>query len=315
MSKKDLGPLTNLVGTWTNVSGAIGFNLIAVPVKDPTSFQLLTHQYIETITFKEITANVPNRGGINQQNITGLTYDLVITKFGEDPNDPKNILHAENGMLLYQADIEAQPTDILTETTDGTITQTTPFPIARQASIPHGDVFLALGAEVAVGHVGIPDFPQLIINPVGNPKPPAFVGYGENYPSFTGFGSQTDINLPLKQYIQKHNQNIGKVTTFVLDTANQGGITNIPFVQQNVVPSRFQATFWIEEVLNAQGGLESYQLQYSQVTGLNFDAKNGETGLVLWPHGNCNTLMKVSTLTEQRSIDSHGHHLLSSHHH
>ncbi|NLR58294.1 hypothetical protein HGH93_09305 [Chitinophaga polysaccharea] len=42
------------------------------------------------------------------------------------------------------------------------------------------------------------------------------------------------------------NQQIGKVTTFVLDSS---GLLNILFTQQHVTPNKFSAVFWVEEVV------------------------------------------------------------------
>ncbi len=89
-------------------------------------------------------------------------------------------------------------------------------------------------------------------------------------------------------------QTIGNVTEINVDTNNAGGsIANIPFVQGHVSPSRFQSTFWIEEVLT--DSLNFLQLQYSQQTNLNFLSKNTQppSGVIMWPHANVNTLRKV----------------------
>lgn len=312
-SKKDLGPLTQLVGTWTNAPGVSGFNLIAVPNANPSGFNLVTNEYVETIVFKELTADVPNRGGVHQQNITGLTYDLVVSKNTGDPEDPANIIHVENGMFLYQKDVTTQPADMGVNYNTPIVPATDPdspqFLIARQASIPHGNVILAQGNEVEVGHVGVPDFSKLAINPIG--KPLGVLDYALNYPNNGGGGHQTpitDLNQFLRDHISEQKQTLGKVVTFKVDTDNKGSISSIPFVQSKVVPSRFSATFWIEEVLHEDGTLKNLQLQYSQVTLLAFDKVAHSETLVIWPHGNANTMIKTSDETHHRALDAHKVH-------
>lgn len=259
--------------------------MIAIPVAGPAIFKLLEHPYEETIVFTEITPDVPNRGGVNQQDIFGLTYDLVVTKFGTDPKNKENVLHIENGMILLQTDIKAQP-DPINNNPPGPITATTPFPIARQASIPHGNVALCLGDFFS--STGTPPFtsPELLLSlaPVGNPTD--LFGYAEGFPK--------NLNQTLLDHITANNQTIGNVTVITMDTNNPGGnISNIPFVESTVKPTRFNATFWIEEVLKADGSVDHIQLQYSQITDLEF-AKDKATGnLVVWPHGDSNTLVKT----------------------
>ncbi|HZY38108.1 MAG TPA: heme-binding protein [Mucilaginibacter sp.] len=273
-----LGPLADLEGTW---KGSSGWNLIAVPSQTAgkPSFTLLIQQYSETITFTPITAPVPNRGGTTQQFITGLLYQLTIN----DMKYPNGILHVENGMWLNMSDIEVQP--------DGPVTESAvpAFTIARQSSIPHGDVVIALGGYTE--STGIPVFPAL--NAVPTDIGVQGLGYLENYPhdKLPGLDS-SNMNAQLAAAIT--GQTIGKVTEIIVDTENTGGsIANIPFVQGHVSPSRFQSTFWIEEVLT--DNLNFLQLQYSQQTNLNFLSKNTQppSGVIMWPHANVNTLRKI----------------------
>jgi hypothetical protein len=274
----ELGPLADLAGTW---KGADGWNLIAVPSQksgQPT-FTLLIHQYSETITFTPITAPVPNRGGATQQFITGLMYDLTITNL----NDDHGVLHIENGMWLNMADIEVQP--------DGPVVEgvATPqqFTIARQSAIPHGDVVIALGnATTSV----LPNIPSIsaLPDPVG--LPPVF-GYTDQYTTnkFQDLFKATNINATLTSTAAK--QTITHVTTITVDTENGGNISNIPFVDKFVNPTRFQSTFWIEDVVS--GDVTFKQLQYSQQADLNFIKKFKLDGDILWPHVNVNTLVKI----------------------
>jgi hypothetical protein len=274
-----LGPLADLEGTW---KGNSGWNLIAVPSRqhgNPT-FTLLMQQYDETITFTPITAPVPNRGGAVQQFVTGLMYNLTIT----DMKYPNGILHVENGMWLNLADIEAQP--------DGPVLTSPPvkpFGIARMSSIPHGDVVIALGNSGVSS--GMPAFPVITAIPEFAGLPPVY-GYTDPYTKnpFAEQFKASDVNSTLQAEAAK--QTIGKVTTITVDTQNKGGsISNIPFVDAHVNPSRFQSTFWIEEV--SVDGVSCMQLQYSQQADLNFIKKHNLPGDILWPHVNVNTLRKI----------------------
>lgn len=274
-----LGPLADLEGTW---KGNSGWNLIAVPSRQHgnPAFTLLMQQYDETITFTPITAPVPNRGGAVQQFVTGLMYHLTIT----DMKYPNGILHVENGMWLNLADIEAQP--------DGPVVESTlikPFSIARMSSIPHGDVVIALGNSGV--STGAPQFPVISAIPQPPGLPPVF-GYTDPYTKnqFSGQFNTADVNSTLKATVAA--QSVGKVTTITVDTQNKGGsISNIPFVDAHVNPSRFQSTFWIEEV--SVDGVGCMQLQYSQQADLNFIKKHNLPGDILWPHVNVNTLRKI----------------------
>ncbi|MDF2434106.1 MAG: hypothetical protein JWP44_3737 [Mucilaginibacter sp.] len=272
-----LGPLASLVGTWR---GNTGWNMIAVPARQPDgnpTFKLLVQNYSETITFTPIGAPVPNRGGVDEQFITGLVYNLTVTD-----NTTEGILHIENGMWLYMGDIKPQPVGLL---------QDAPLPIqyaiARQSSIPHGDVVIALGN--AVTSTGKPTIPIIDGLPpdIGYPT---LRGYLDPYLN-TGFRqfNAKNPNMILEEALQ--NQTIGKVTTITVDTTNHGGsIVNIPFIDQHVNPSRFVSTFWIEEVFT--DNVNFLQLQYSQQADLNFLPKFNAPGIIMWPHVNVNTLRK-----------------------
>ena len=272
-----LGPLAGLQGNW---HGTDGWNLIAVPSQNSgnPSFTLLVQNYSETITFTAIGAPVPNRGGATEQFITGLTYELTVTD-----NTTQGVLHIENGMWLNMADIQAQP--------DGPVkvaaAPSVPFTIARTASIPHGDVVMALGnATTSHGKFSIPDMNALPVD-LGRPD----LGYLDAYKIIQQFPqfSARNPNLMLQKAIA--NQTIGKVTTIYVDTQNQGGnISNIPFIHEHVNASRFMSTFWIEDV--TMDGINFKQLQYSQQADLDFLPKFGIPGLIMWPQVNVNTLRK-----------------------
>lgn len=278
-----LGPLADLEGTW---KGASGWNLIAVPAQKGTieTFTLLIHQYSESITFTPISAPVPNRGGKTQQFVTGLMYELTIT----DLKYPNGILHLENGMWLNMSDIEAQPDGAVIESANKSGNKV--FNIARMSNIPHGDVVIALGN--ATNSVGVPQFPTITAIPDPKGLPPLF-GYTDPYTKnqFVPAFKASDVNATLAATAKE--QHITNVTTITVDTANAGGnIANIPFVEAHVKPTRFQSTFWIEDVVVGDASFK--QLQYSQQSDLNFIKKSGGLpGDILWPHVNVNTLRKI----------------------
>lgn len=279
-----LGPLASLAGTWR---GNSGWNMIAVPSNSGTikSFKLLIQNYSETITFTPIGAPVPNRGGNDMQSITGLMYSLTITD-----NATEGVLHLENGMWLYMADVQKQP-----DKGDDPFKATAPahfYTIARQASIPHGDVVVALGDAVVSN--GMPVIPPLQGHPVDFGTPP-LRGYLDQYTHTAFPPTQFDTQNPNAALTNAiAGQNIGNVTVITVDTHVPGGaIVNIPFVQQTVDPTRFVSTYWIEDVTLADG-TKFKQLQYSQQADLNFIPKFPPLteGTIMWPHINVNTLRK-----------------------
>ena len=80
-SQVDLGPLTQLQGTWVSDPG-MGWNVIAVPGPPQQEFVLEVIPYIETLTFKPVVT-ASNRGpfidGVeNTQQIVGLMYEQLI---------------------------------------------------------------------------------------------------------------------------------------------------------------------------------------------------------------------------------------------
>lgn len=266
-----LGPLAGLVGNW---NGNQGWNLIAIP-SGLNRFQLLIQNFSEKISFTPVGAPVPNRGGVEEQFVVALMYELTVID-----KSTQGVLHVENGMWLNLSDIEKQAPGAEDS-----------FPIARQASIPHGDVVIALGSVVT--STGTP--PISAINAIPDAGTQAPLGYTDAYLN-TGFPEFNAANPNAMLLKALEGQSIGNVTTLALDTANQGGsISNIPFVEKHVQPSDFKCTFWIEDVLNSDGTIAFQQLQYSQQTNLNFIKKfqnNGQDGLIMWPHVNVNTLVK-----------------------
>jgi len=265
------GPLEGLIGTWV---GLKGWNLIAVPqqfrdkpdaIKD--AFTLLVAPYVETLTITPLSSPTPNRGEEIIQQVPTLMYTLSI-------NDAANgsLLHAENGTWL------------------GIPNDPSGFTVARLGSIPHGDTILALGNVTVTD--GPPVIPDVDTIPNTNNDPTKMLGYKDPYNvQVPGLISKKNPNLNLRKEIA--NQTILKTTTIHVSTANQGNVANIPFIQKNANVSKFEATFWIETVLNEETQETFQQLQYSQTAVIDFFPLYKKPGkLIEWPHVNINTMIK-----------------------
>jgi hypothetical protein len=260
---EELGPLAGLVGTWM---GSHGWEMIAVPTESggQEGFRLIVRPYVETITFSALGAPVPNRGGpAGDMFIAGLLYTTRISDL--ETNEP---LHLENGMWLYLGAGVEQP-------------------IARQASIPHGDAFLALGTSATTA--GPPQIPT--ITGVPDAGPDTRLGYTDVYLRNVDEFQPSSPNDVLQQAIS----GLTIVQTIELSASTQagGGISNIPFVASNANATAFDCTFWLETVQDPTTGNQIQQLQYSQQTNIEFLPQFGNPGqLIMWPHVNVNTLLK-----------------------
>jgi hypothetical protein len=264
----DLGKLADLVGTWI---GAKGWELIAVP-DGPENFRVIAQPYVEVLAIEPIGSPVPNRGSKDPDMfINGLMYQTRICEL--DTHEP---LHLENGMWLNLGDSEQQP-------------------IVRQASIPHGDVFLALGtATTTEGPPTIPDLPGE--PPTTGPKPR--MGYLEGEYGTVPRGKvppgfdPTNANATIQKDIE--GIDIARTTELSVSTEGAGGIVNIPFVDRNAIATQFTCTYWLETIAGPAGE-EVVQLQYSQQTNIEFFQQFGNPDpdqLIMWPHISVNTLRK-----------------------
>ncbi|NET55646.1 MAG: hypothetical protein F6K47_05600 [Symploca sp. SIO2E6] len=274
---KELGPLDDLTGTWVGK----GWNLIAVPINSDRprntgecsgtpanppreNFCVMIMPYVETLTFTPIGAPVPNRGFPVDTFVVGLHYQQVVS----DANTFKP-LHIENGMWLL-LDKEKKI-------------------VARLSSIPHGNSLLAIGKAFDVdGNFQITPVDGLPI--LEKPS----VRY--NYPYFTAEGVPPLDPANPNQILQDEIDQQKLLKTVVLDvsTENQGGISNIPFIEKNADTTSFKSTFWIEEVRDEKGE-EFLQLQYSQTTDLDFikdSTSEDPDKLIVWPHIDVATMVK-----------------------
>lgn len=266
----ELGPLADLLGTWI---GSHGWELIAVP-QGEKGFRLIARPYIEVVTFDAIGAPVPNRGGqlpngeTNDMFVYGLMYQMRICD--RATNEP---LHLENGMWLNLGEKGGEK------------------PIVRQASIPHGDVFLALGsAETrAVSQQEPLEIPKISGLPESGPDMP--LGYTDPYLRPVEAFHPAEPNGVLQEMIE--GEDIVSVTTLSVSTEKDGGLVNIPFVEEHAKTSKFTCTYWLETIKDPKTGEEVQQLQYSQQSNLEFLPRFGEPDkLIMWPHVNVNTLRK-----------------------
>ena len=227
-----LGPLAKLAGTWT---GSKGWNIIAVPSPGSTpneegEFQLMVRPYTETIQFTPVQVPVRNRGGDVDQFVGALEYNLRI-----NDSETSELLHIENGMYLFLDNVKAD------KNTAGPAIPI--FSIARSATIPHGDSVMVLGTFSE--SPGAPNIPDINTLPPDIGKP-TILGYLDPYNAPVPGLNVPNPNATLRQDLS--GLEVQNTTTIELDTANSGGITNIPFINGFAKATRMKATFWIETV-------------------------------------------------------------------
>ncbi|BFU89973.1 MAG: hypothetical protein NTAFB01_11600 [Nitrospira sp.] len=308
---KDLGPLTQLVGTWKNEPNlpGRGWNMIALPfvappptgVPFPLNYRLLVNRYNEELRFKFVDDKVPNRGvrlapgtpANTDQSIAALDYQQSITQIATDDFPVSTVrpangstIHHEPGLWLYLKD----------QITDG-------LNVARLATIPHGDSVLALGtSSVHDGASCIFDINGL---PTGvdqdvekNPYLVPYKHFKDNL--FQGLFNPVSPNDLLKA--ANKDVTIVKTTTLDVDsTRPTGGVVNIPFVVRQANATVVKSTFWIQELKEKDKyGKPKLRLQYSQLVMLDFFPRVDGLppgccpGLIQWPHVSINTMEKVS---------------------
>lgn len=326
-----LGALRELPGTWSNTDGFEGraWNLIALPFGRPGAlgdFRLLLNQANETLSFDLVDVGVPNRGASREdQHLAALRYlqaldQVAATDAASDasgtviepatpdtPDTPKGArlpadgggsvgIHREPGLFLHLAD-RVGPS----------INTAQPGPdLARLASIPHGDAVLAMGFQGGASpKPGPPNFaePTLVAAfgalPIGLGSTDLTTPYLGPYQHFHArpFQGVFDPTTPLALLSGAIGQvlpgaNVEETTTFSVDSAVSGGITNIPFVTHQANAARVHATFWIQRVRTREGRVR-FVLQYAQRVLLAFFPRgDGRPGLIEWPHISINTLVR-----------------------
>ena len=281
------GALEGLIGTWKGVKG---WNVIAVPAHDGTiNFKLIVQNYTEILTFTAVDAPVENKGGALNQNIGALQYEQRIHDF-----DTSELIHVENGMLLYLSDITTE---------SGSQAPKPQFSIARSATVPHGDSALILGEScVTDGAPIIPDISSLPSTLDLEGAPDKFLAQYKNEQLrltvddiVTKQKSKIFNAYNPNENLQRDNNGLEILNTthITLDSKNGGGINNIPFIVKHANATRFQCDFWLQTIKLPMSGQTFEQLQYSQTVELEFHKRfNGEPGLIRWPHVTVNTLTK-----------------------
>jgi hypothetical protein len=267
-----LGVLADLGGRWVGR----GFNQVSLPAFHlQKTFRVQLNATIETLEFTQIGGPVPNRGSKGQDdiNLFGYTYFQRVS----DATD-NGALHIEPGIWLH-----VPPTDVPPQANST---------IVRQATIPHGDSLLAIG-EAKPPIDKAPEIPDADTTPFHNPPgPPLGAGYLVEFdkaelPAGMKREFAKNPNLLLKEAIadQKIIKTVEvKVSTVRANEPDKQGILNIPFVEKNANATKMEATFWIENVMRADGSVY-LQLQYSQLVILNFAG-------IDWPHISVATLIK-----------------------
>ncbi|WDE03713.1 hypothetical protein SG34_020345 [Thalassomonas viridans] len=282
---EDLGPLAQLIGTW---SGNKGYNVIALPQNNnPSCYTLVFGEYYETITFSGISALVPNRGGQYDQNAATLFYEQKV-HFKNGANAGQ-LEHAEDGSWLYLTTGK----QVNVPLPDPLPSQPADISIVKQVCVPHGNSILAMGSsEVINGKPQIADVSTIPVNInkelIDKNIPGGVQAFLKPYQQDPRI---VNPHIVLQQALQ--DQTISKTTILSVDTNNHGNVVNIPFIQNHADVSRYQTTFWLEEVVSASGKT-TLQLQYSQQIDLNFNSEYGLDGKpILYPHIDANTLVKV----------------------
>lgn len=262
----DYGALTGLIGTWV---GNQGFNMIALP-NQQGGFGLLVAPYTETLTITAVPATTPDRGLTSIVQIPTLQYATAIS----DSRD-NALMHVEAGFW-----------ETIPAADNGG------FDIFRLATIPHGDALTAMGNATTIS--GPPVIDQTLSGiPTG--ALPAVNGYLDVYgPPFEFANYSPSYPNHYLQFVLDQQTAMGSTITSTtqlsISTLNQGGISNIAMVGANTPTTQFDATWWIETLVDSAGN-KSTQLQYSQRTLMSFPIKSDAPGTtIVWPHININTL-------------------------
>ena len=305
---KDLGPLKHLPGTWSNSQSlhGRGWNIIALPFAPSSggiNYRVLMNQYNEELRFTTVDKRVPNRGILpngtkpSDQFVVTLDYQQSIKQIAAEDFPSSGglagnrdlAIHHEAGLWLHMSNKRTDNLDI-----------------ARLAAVPHGDAVLALGRSTKAD--GPPTIPSSVsalpTGVIGDLTRPYLAPYqhfvqspfkGVESGSFPGF-LPTDTTALL---IAGRPANIKRTTTLEVDTTvATGAVTNIPFIVKQANAASMKSTFWIQELNEPadDGGTPKLRLQYLQVVLLDFfPRRDGQPGLIRWPHVSINTMEKVST--------------------
>jgi hypothetical protein len=281
-AQSPLGPLQDLLGTWTGK----GFNTIWRPNHTPGQDRFLELNLTdETLEFENIPGTIPNRGLLQADiNMFGMTYLQQI----KDANNNAG-LHIEPGIWATVPQTN-NPAEVPT--------------VVRMASVPHGTTFLAQGVAHEIS--GPPSIPHTNIIPfvIGHPTqkvqfPESNLSTPSNFrspPADIAGITQAMVDDPNTVLTAGLGHTVKK--TVVLTVSSDptapvlgGGIANTAFLQgspaggpnaQSVIVT---STFWLETLAGPAGQPDIHQLQYTQTVLLNFNRLS-------WPHITVATLRK-----------------------
>ena len=324
--QRDLGPLSLLPGLWRNDAENTssrtfgrGWNLIALPFQGDgrPPYRLLMNQYNEEIRFTFVDDMVPNRGirfGPNADNtdqfVVTIDYQQTIRQIAAEddagsplagaPNLP---IHHEPGLFLH----------MLNERTDG-------IDVARLATIPHGNAATALGRSKT--YDGPPQdidmassFPEgaapagVDVNDAVDKadSDPEFA-YFRPYKHFTDTPFAGVVGVPVFSAKTPFDTlkgalgafDVKRTTELRMDTgAQDAGIVNIPFIENQADAEFMRSTFYIME-LNEDGpdGKPKLAMAYTQFIFLDFFPRRDDVeGKIRWPHISINVMEKVAEPT------------------
>jgi hypothetical protein len=285
-----LGPLAKLRGTWKGT----GFNQIWRPFNGLPQMDrfLELNETSEVLQFVEIQGDIPNRGLLQADILLhGLTYLQKISDVNVLSGGKPTGIHIEPGIWLRIPNT-ANPQD--------------PETVSRLANIPHGTSLVAQGTASMSN--AAPVIPPVSITPFVIGQPGNLIAFPNETTLATASPQRTkqaDIPHVTQAIVDNPNvvlaaglagKNITTVTKLTISTidlnppTSGGGTSNIAFLQgsaggPNAVTAQLDATFWIEEFQEANGG-HKLQLQYSQRVLLNFNGLS-------WPHVSVGTLAKI----------------------
>lgn len=293
-----LGPLENLKGVWENLPGlpGRGWNMIALPFISPESqldYRVLMNQYNEVLNVGFVDEGVPNRGVIRpldenlNQKIVTLDYQQTIKQVLAEDIPVSGLagnkglpIHHEPGLWLHMLNLATNGSNI-----------------GRMGSVPHGNIFSALGkSDVIAGPPIIPDIDVLPIGATRNIDS----GYLQPYKFFRDnpLAGLFNILEPHELLRKATPQNVKETTIINVDTNTlSGGILNIPFIIRHADATEMNSTFWIMELEDEfeTDGSPVFILQYMQVVMLEFFERfDGVPGDIKWPHVSFNTMRRAN---------------------
>jgi len=246
---------------------------------------------------------------------------------GDGVISPEKVgIHAESGIFFNLSGLVG-PCDNL----DG------PGPtLGRMASIPHGDTVLAMGfggPEFVTN--GPPDFTNTGLLALFDAMPiglsPDEADLNKRYlapyqmfiddpfkgnvtaDGFPGFSPANPLHL-LDGAIQRvlddpagpfagRGGRITEMKTIIVDSDVMGNVSNIPFVTCEANTTKVNAVFWLQKVEFADGGGPRFVLQYAQRVMLEFHPRrDGQPGLIRWPHITINTLIRALDPDEEGGV-------------